>query len=79
MVVGDLGLTGILAPLVVAVGSKRGRGTAIIQNPNAVVQIVLLMDQPVWKLRNAMKIVAQVGKRLYSKTISLVSQFLVFI
>ena len=79
MVVGDLGLTGILAPLVVAVGSKLERGSAIIQNPNAVVQIVLLMDQPVWKLRNAMKIVAQVGKRLYSKTISLVSQFLVFI
>ena len=63
MVDGDLGLTGLLVPLVVAVGNKRGRETAIIQNLSAVVQIVLLMDHPVRKLRIAMKIVAQVSKR----------------
>ena len=63
MVDGDLGLTGVLVPRVVAVGNKRGRGTAIIQNLTAVVQIVLLMDPPVRKLRIAMKIVAQVSKR----------------
>ena len=63
MVGGDLGLTGVLAPRFAVVGSKRGRETAISQNLSAMVQIVLLMDQPVQKLRHATKIVAQVSSR----------------
>ena len=63
MVVGDLGLSGMLAPWVVAVENKRGRGNAIIQNLSAMVQIVLLMDQPVRTLKNAMTMIVQVSKR----------------
>ncbi len=62
MVAGELGLTGMLALRAVAVGNKRGRGTAILQNLSAMVQIVLLMDHPVRKLKIAMKIAAQVSK-----------------
>ena len=63
MVGGDLGLSGMLAPSVAAAGNKRGRETAIVQKLSAMVQNVLLMDQPVRKLRNALKIVAQVSRR----------------
>ena len=60
MVDGDSGPTGMLVPRVVAVGNTRGRGTAIIQNHSAVVQIVLLMDQPVRTVKHAMTMIAQV-------------------
>ena len=63
MVGGDRGLTGMIVPRAVAVGYKRERGTAIIQNLSAVVQIVLLMDQPVRKLKPAMKMIAKASKR----------------